>query len=94
MNRSKSLKCLVIVICMANTLWAGPFMGQYKGTFYPDKEVTMPATATVVDEGSGDYRINIDATSEDRTLEGAHIEIMGREFGPQVHLSSRAGGYD
>jgi hypothetical protein len=79
---------------MANTLLAKPFMGQYEGTFYPDQKVTMDATATVVDEGSGDYRITIHAISADRTLEGAHIEIMGREFGPQVHLSSRAGGYD
>lgn len=94
MNRSMSLKCLVVLICTASTLWAKPFMGQYKGTFYPDKKVTMPATATVVDEGSGDFRINIHATSDDPSLEGAHIEIMGREFGPQVHLSSRAGGYD
>ncbi|MHC4074071.1 MAG: 3-keto-disaccharide hydrolase [Planctomycetota bacterium] len=94
MNRSVSLKCLVVLVCMVNSLWAKPFMGQYKGTFYPDNKVTMDATATVVDEGDGDYRINIHAISDDPKLEGAHIEIMGREFGPQVHLSSRAGGYD
>ena len=94
MNRSRSLKCLVVLICTANTLWAKPFMGKYKGTFYPDQKVTMPATATVVDEGEGDYRINIHAISGDPSLEDAHIEIMGREFGSQVHLSSRAGGYD
>lgn len=94
MNRSMSLKCLVVLICTASALRAQPFMGQYKGTFYPDKKVTMSATATVVDEGSGDFRVNIHAISEDPELEGAHIEIMGREFGPQVHLSSRAGGYD
>ena len=94
MNRSMSLKCLVVLICTASTLWAKPFMGQYKGTFYPDQKVTLPATATVVDEGDGDYRVNIHAISDDPTLEGAHIEIMAREFGPQVHLSSRAGGYD
>ncbi len=94
MNRSMSLKCLFILICMTNVFGAKPFMGQYKGTFYPDSKVTMPATATVVDEGQGDYRINIHAVSSDPALEGADIEIMGREFGPQVHLSSRAGGYD
>ncbi len=97
MNRSVSLKCLVVLvglICLTDNLWAKPFMGQYKGTFYPDNKVTMDATATVVDEGDGDYRINIHAISDDPTLESAHIEIMGREFGPQVHLSSRAGGYD
>jgi len=94
MKRSMSLKCLVVVACTAAPLLAGPFMGQYKGTFYPDSKVTMPATATVVDEGQGDYRINIHATPNDSALEGAHVEIMGREFGPLVHLSSRAGGYD
>jgi len=94
MNRSLSLKCLVVLACTANALRAGPFMGQYKGTFYPDQVVTMPATATVVDEGDGDYRINLHAKPDDPALEGAHIEIMGREFGPLVHLSSRAGGYD
>ena len=94
MNRSLSLKCLIVLACTANALWAGPFMGRYEGTFYADGKVRMPAAATVVDEGQGDYRINIHATPDDSALEGAHIEIMGREFGPQVHLSSRAGGYD
>ena len=94
MNLSVSLKSLAVLILTSGTLWAGPFMGQYKGTFYPDSKVTMTATATVVDEGQGDYRITIHANSEDPALEGAHIEILGREFGPQVHLSSRAGGYD
>ena len=73
MNRSMSLKCLVVLICAASTLWAKPFMGQYKGTFYPDKKVTLPATATVVDEGSGDYRINIHATSDYPSLEGRQL---------------------
>lgn len=94
MNRSVKLLSLGVCFCVATSLCAGPFMGQYKGTFYPDSKVTMPATATVVDEGQGDYRINIRATPDDTTLEGAAVEIMGREFGSQVYLSSRAGGYD
>jgi hypothetical protein len=94
MNRFMKLKCLIILICIASSLRAKPFMGEYEGTFYPDQVVTMAATATVVDEGDGDYRINLHAKPDDPTLEGAHIEIMGREFGPQIYLSSRAGGYD
>lgn len=94
MKLSVSIKCLLVLVFVAGGLQAKPFWGQYKGTFYPDNVVTMPATATVVDEGDGNYRINLHATTDDPTLEGAHIEIMGREFGPQVFLSSRAGGYD
>jgi len=98
MNRSVSFKCFVCLIglvCSVNCLWAGPFMGQYRGTFYPDNKVTMNATAQVVDEGQGDYRVVIHADSEDPAQDGAHIEIYGREFGPdKVYLSSRAGGYD
>jgi len=94
MKRFMKLKCLVILIFVAGSIQGKPFMGEYEGKFYPDKAVTMPATADVVDEGDGNYRIRLQAISDDPTLEGAHIEIMGREFGPQVYLSSRAGGYD
>ncbi|MHC4117808.1 MAG: hypothetical protein ACYSWO_09910 [Planctomycetota bacterium] len=92
MNRSMTLKCLAVLMCAANVFGAKPFMGQYKGTFYPDSKVTIPATATVVDEGQGDWRINIHAVSDDLALEGAHIEIMGREFGPQVNPERAPGG--
>jgi len=98
MNRSVSFKCLVCLIaliCSVNCFGANPFMGQYKGTFYPDNKVTIDATAQVVDEGQGDYRIVIHADSDDPTQDGAHIEIYGRQFGPdRLYLSSRAGGYD
>jgi hypothetical protein len=94
MSRYISFKSLFVLTCLVNTIYAGPFMGRYKGTFYPDKVVTMSATATVVEEGDGDYRINFHAKSDNKMLEGAHLEIMGREFGQQVYLSSRAGGYD
>ena len=97
MTRSLTAKlaiCLIWLICPANNLWAKPFMGQYKGTFYPDGRVKMKATANVVDEGNNRYRLAIQAKSDDPTLEGAFIEIYGDVNDQHVDLHGRAGGYD
>ncbi len=97
MTRSLNLKlwiCLGGIICLSNNLLAKAFMGEYKGTFYPDKKFTINATADVVAEGDGKYRIVIDARSDDPAQEGAFIEIYGKKADSEVTISGRAGGYD
>jgi hypothetical protein len=97
MARSLKLKLsifLVGIILLSNNLFAKAFMGEYEGTFYPDKQFTMKATADVVAEGDGNYRIVIDARSDDPAQEGAFIEIYGKKAGSEVTIKDRAGGYE
>ncbi|MHB1305684.1 MAG: 3-keto-disaccharide hydrolase [Limisphaerales bacterium] len=72
---------------------ADQFMGEYRGSFSPDTAVKLEATAKVVAEGDGYYRVVMTSPGRDGR-EGAVIEIYGREFGPEVGLFGRAGGYD
>ena len=97
MARSLNLQlwlCLGGIICLSNNLFAKAFMGEYEGTFYPDSKFKMDATADVVAEGDGNYRIVIDARPKDPAQEGAFIEIYGKKSGSEVTISDRAGGYD
>ncbi|MHC4642476.1 MAG: 3-keto-disaccharide hydrolase [Planctomycetota bacterium] len=97
MTRSLNLKlwiCLGGLICLSNNLWAKEIMGEYKGTFYPDKTFKMNAEADVVAEGDGKYRIVVSAKSDDPGQEGAFIEIYGEKSGDGVTIAGRAGGYD
>jgi hypothetical protein len=73
-------------------VWADDFMGQYQGTFLPDGTVKLEATAQVVAEGDGYYRVVVTAAGRDG-YDGASVEIYGRQFGPEVGLFGRAGGY-
>jgi len=97
MARSLNLKlwiCLGGIIFLSNNLLAKDFMGEYEGTFYPDSKFKMNATADVVAEGDGAYRIVIDARSDDPAQEGAFIEIYGKKSDEVVTIGGRAGGYD
>ena len=97
MARTLNLKLWIFlggIICLSNNLLAKPFMGEYKGTFYPDGKFTTKATADVVAEGDGNYRIVIDAKSDDPAQEGAFIEIYGKKADSEVTISGRAGGYE
>jgi hypothetical protein len=97
MARSLNLQlwfCLGGIICLSNNLFARAFMGEYKGTFYPDKTFKMDAEADVVAEGNGNYRIVINTNSDDPAREGAFIEIYGKKAGSEVTISGRAGGYE
>jgi hypothetical protein len=71
---------------------ADDFMGEYKGTFLPDSAVKLDATAKVIAEGDGYYRVVLTAPGKEG-LDGASVEIYGRQFGPEVGLFGRAGGY-
>lgn len=74
------------------TAIADDFMGEYEGRFLPDNVVNLPATADVVAEGDGYYRIVLDAPGND-DFAGAAVEIYGRQSGPEVGLFGRSGGY-
>jgi hypothetical protein len=97
MARSLNLKLSIFLmgaILLSNTLSARTFMGEYEGTFYPDKKFKMDATADVVVEGDGNYRIVIDAKSKGPAQEGAFIEIYGKRTGETVTIKDRTGGYE
>jgi len=77
---------------VAQSAIADDFMGVYRGTFSPDSAVTLNATAHVIAEGDGYYRAVITSPGKEG-FEGATIEIYGRQFGPEVGLFGRSGGY-
>jgi len=89
----KQWVCLVAIHGLAAGLWAGPFMGEYEGTFHPDPKVTMKAIGKVVQEGDDYYRVVLYTAPDTSVEEGAFIEIFGSEKGPEVSLAGRAGGY-
>lgn len=82
----------VIMATIAEAAIADEFMGKYKGTFLPDTSTKLEATANVIAEGDGYYRIVMISPGKDG-YDGASVEIYGRQFGPEVGLFGRAGGY-
>ena len=97
MKAQRQIKLFVtIVISTAFTSVAlsNPFMGEYKGTFYPDAMTRMQASAKVIAEGDDvHYRIVIKAKPNEENQDGADIEIYGHRQGSTVHIGDRAGGY-
>ena len=77
---------------VAPSALADDFMGEYRGAFLPDSTVKLEAAAQVVAEGDGYYRVVVTAPGKEG-YEGASVEIYGRQFGPEVGLFGRAGGY-
>lgn len=80
-------------VSLALPALADDFMGEYRGTFFPDSTVKLEASAKVVAEGDGYYRIVLTAPGKDG-YDGAAVEIYGRQFGPEVGFLGRSGGYD
>ncbi len=96
MNRTliiAGMACVLVAFVTGGVL-ADDIMGEYKGTFFPDSQVKMDATAKVVSEGSGKYRIAIKAKSNDPTREGACVEVYGKHSDQSVLIDNFwAGGY-
>jgi hypothetical protein len=87
--------CAALILCFATSLWAGPFMGQYEGTFHPDPKVTLKAVGKVVDEGKDGHRVVLYTAPGVPVEEGAFVEIRGQQAeGPELALTGRAGGYE
>lgn len=88
----RELAVATALATVAQVAAADDFMGEYRGTFFPDNAVKLEAEAKVIAEGDGYYRIVVDAPGKEG-YEGASVEIYGRQFGPEVGLFGRAGGY-
>lgn len=88
----KSLAFLVMVAAGARLATADDIMGEYEGTFIADKTVTLKASADVVAEGNGYYRIVLSAPGKEGG-DGAFVEVYGRQFRREVGLIGEAGGY-
>ncbi len=97
MKASGHFKWLVVVAAFltgTSLVWADAYMGEYKGTYYPDAMTTMQASARVVAEGDDVYyRIAIKATPNEENQDGADIELHGVRDGSTVYIGERAGGY-
>lgn len=88
----KHIVCLGLVLCFTTSLWAGPFMGEYEGTFHADSKVTLKAVGKVVDEGDR-HRLVLYTTPETPIDQGAYVEISGQVEGSELALSGLSGGY-
>ena len=88
----KGLAFAVLVAAGARWATADDIMGEYEGTFIADKTVTLKASADVVAEGDGYYRIVLAAPGKEGRA-GAFIEVYGRRFRHEVGLIGQAGGY-
>ena len=87
---------LFVLTVLTGSIFADNIMGQYKGTFFPDSQVKIDATAKVVAEGGGKYRIMINAPTSDPDREGAFLEINGMADGSGnvVNIENQSfGGY-
>lgn len=82
----------VVLATVAQAALADDFMGEYEGAFFPDNSVKRAATADVVAEGDGYYRIVLESPASEN-YESEAVEIYGRQFGPEVGLFGRSGGY-
>ncbi len=88
----RGLAPAVVLAAFLPSVAADDFMGEYRGEFLPDSVVKLEASAKVIAEGDGYYRVVITAPGREG-LDGAAVELYGREFGPEVGLFGRAGGY-
>ncbi len=83
---------LALILSFTTSLWAGPFMGEYEGTFHADSKVTLKAVGKVVDEGDR-HRVVLYTTPETPIDQGAYVEISGQVEGSELALSGLSGGY-
>jgi len=84
--------CLALILGFTTSLWAGPFMGEYEGTFHADSKVTLKAVGKVVDEGDR-HRLVLYTTPETPIDQGAYVEISGQVEGSELVISGLSGGY-
>ena len=73
---------LALILGFTTSLWAGPFMGEYEGTFHADSKVTLKAVGKIVDEGDR-HRVMLYTTPETPIDQGAYVEISGQVEGSE-----------
>ena len=87
---------LVFVFTTLGATWPGRgwaqdgFMGVYEGTYHADESKTTKATAKVIAEGPGYYRVVLQAEPLVAGEPTAQFEIYGVRQGTKVNLFGRA----
>jgi len=89
----KHIVCVGLIHCFAASLLAGPFMGEYEGSFHPDPKVTFKAIGKVVQESETSYRVVLFTGPETPVTEGAYVEVYGNAPSDEVYIKGRCGGY-
>ena len=93
--RQRPLTWIFIALCcwtaMPGLCWAEePFIGDYEGTYQADQSQTTKATAKVIAEGPGYYRVVLQAAPLTPGEPAAQFEIYGVQQGTKVNLFGRA----
>jgi 3-keto-disaccharide hydrolase len=94
MMTSHLLKCVFLAVGLTALLEPvraqEPFMGEYQGTYQADRSHTTKATADVIPEGPGYYRVVIRAEPLVSDQPTAQFVIYGVRQGRRVNLFGRA----
>lgn len=82
---------LALGVAVPASAWAeDSYMGEYTGTYHADQARATKATAKVIAEGPGYYRVVVQAQPLDASEPGPQFEISGVQQGNQVNLFGRA----
>lgn len=86
---------ILCITLITTAIWAeNPFMGDYEGIFQADPATKLKATAKVVAEDRGQYRIMVTAATGPHGEEGASFELRGIEGGGTLWLFGTSSGRD
>ena len=76
---------------ISGAVWAqDSFLGEYEGTYQADQGQTTKATAKVIAEGPGYYRVVLQAEPLTPGEPTAQFEIYGVQQGTKLNLFGRA----
>ncbi len=85
---------LVMALTTVGSVWANPYIGVYKGTFHPDSQIAMEATAKGIAEADDvHYRIVLSATLKEKGADGANVEVYAHRDNTTLIIGDRCGGY-
>jgi hypothetical protein len=93
MNLLNRRPAIVLTVCLLAPVWTraqDPFLGEYEGTFQADQSQTTKATAKVIPEGPGYYRVVVQAEPLSPGEPTAQFEIYGVQQGTKLNLFGRA----
>lgn len=87
--RSMAMLGALCLLASANQVSAqfGPedeFIGQYEGEYIPTGRDPWPATADVIAQGEGLYRIMLQTQTPEPDSQVWPIELFGKQYGPKV----------
>jgi hypothetical protein len=90
--RNRFVICVTLVgMLVSSRIWAEDlFMGEYAGSYHADRSQSTKATAKVIAEGLGYYRVVLQAEPLTPGEPTAQFEIYGVQQGTRVNLFGRA----